>query len=93
MAHLTAWGILTPKMHALCVDALAKGYAVRRDGANSLFIGKRSPGTAVVIWQTGGGGFYQATRADTGDLSVCTAIRTLKVVRKILGLGDGGGDE
>lgn len=86
MSRLTQWGLLTCKMHVLCDDALKAGFAVRRNGINSLFIGKKRPGAAVIIYTTGGGGFFTANRADTGDLSVCTAIRTLKVVRKVLGL-------
>ena len=85
MSRLTQWGLLTYKMHMLCDDALRAGFVVRRNGINSLFIGKKR-GVAVVIYTTGGGGFYAANRADTGDLSVCAAVRTLQVVRKILGL-------
>jgi len=84
-ARLTPWGLLTPRMHALCDEAQREGFAVKRHGFNSLLIGKQRPGVAVVVHLAPSGGFYAANRADT-DLSVCTAIRTLKVVRKILGL-------
>lgn len=80
-------GALTPRMHALCDDAARQGYKVQRRGDNRLLIGKRSiAAPAVTIYLSPPGGFYTANRADTGDLSVCTAIRTLKTVRLILGL-------
>jgi hypothetical protein len=46
-------------------------------------------GVDITLWDDGRWG-QQAYRLDTGDLSVCTNIRTLKAVRKVLGLTSSG---
>ena len=75
---------LTPAIQRLVDDAERRGMKPRRNGGNGLLIGKRR-GPAVQIYLSPEGGFYSAHRADT-DLTLCTAIRTLKGARKVVGL-------
>ena len=82
--HECAPDALTPAVQRLVDDAERRGMKPRFNGGNGLLIGwKRGP--RVQVYLSPEGGFYSAHRADT-DLSVCTAIRTIKAVRKALAL-------
>jgi hypothetical protein len=80
-------GALSPRLRELVDEAVRSGFTAVSKG-NSVTLYKAHGKTVtlgVVIYRTDTGAFYSAHRADT-RLDVCTAVRTISGVRKVLEL-------
>lgn len=73
---------MTRGIKKIVEDAKRAGYIVKFHNEETVTILKSKRGVGICIWSDG-----TATRADYGfDLTIATAIRTQKEMRKCLGL-------
>lgn len=75
---------MTRSIQKLVTDVETRGMRIERKD-NRLVLTSRSGHLGVAVYLTEHGGFWTAIRTDI-PLGVTTSLRTLKEVRKVLGL-------